>query len=47
MEHAEKIAFEDYDSKKLAVISGIGVRDWFYELGYNLDGYYVSKPLID
>ena len=47
MENAEKIALEDFNSKKLAVISGIGVRDWFYELGYTLDGYYVSKPLID
>jgi elongator complex protein 3 len=45
MENAEKIAREDFDSKKLAVISGIGVRDWFYEIGYKLDGYYVSKPL--
>ncbi|NVM43519.1 MAG: tRNA uridine(34) 5-carboxymethylaminomethyl modification radical SAM/GNAT enzyme Elp3 [Candidatus Lokiarchaeota archaeon] len=47
MENAEKIALEDFNSKKLAVISGIGVRDWFYELGYTLDGNYVSKPLID
>jgi elongator complex protein 3 len=47
MENAEKIAFEDFDSKKLAVISGIGVRDWFYEIGYNLDGIYVSKPLFN
>ena len=47
MENAEKIALEDFNSKKLAVISGIGVRDWFYELGYTLDGFYVSKPLID
>jgi len=45
MENAEKIAVEDYNSKKLAVISGIGVRDWFYKLGYKLDGYYVSKKL--
>jgi len=45
MENAEKIALEDFNSKKLAVISGIGVRDWFYELGYYLDGYYVSKNL--
>ena len=47
MENAEKIALEDFDSKKLAVISGIGVRDWFYEMGYVLDGYYVSKTLKD
>ncbi len=45
MENAEKIAVEDYNSKKLAVISGIGARDWFYKLGYKLDGYYVSKKL--
>ncbi|MFX1567233.1 MAG: tRNA uridine(34) 5-carboxymethylaminomethyl modification radical SAM/GNAT enzyme Elp3 [Promethearchaeota archaeon] len=43
MEKAEKIAFEEFGAKKLAVISGIGARDWFYELGYNLDGVYVSK----
>jgi len=47
MENAEKIAFEDFNSKKLAVISGIGVRTWFYKLGYTLDGYYVSKTLND
>jgi elongator complex protein 3 len=45
MKNAEKIAREDFGSKKLAVISGIGVRDWFYEIGYILDGCYVSKPL--
>ncbi len=47
MENAEKIAHEDFDSKKLAVISGIGVRDWFYGIGYALDGCYVSKTLND
>ncbi len=45
MENAEKITVEDYNSKKLAVISGIGARDWFYKMGYKLDGYYVSKKL--
>lgn len=45
MENAEKIAVEDYNSKKLAVISGIGARDWFYKMGYKRDGYYVSKKL--
>ncbi|UCD01339.1 MAG: tRNA uridine(34) 5-carboxymethylaminomethyl modification radical SAM/GNAT enzyme Elp3 [Promethearchaeota archaeon] len=45
MENAEKISFEEFDAKKLAVISGIGARDWFYEMGYNLDGVYVSKVL--
>ena len=45
MENAEKISREEYDAKKLAVISGIGVRDWFYDMGYQLDGVYVSKTL--
>jgi len=45
MEEAEKISMDDFDTKKLAVISGIGARGWFYELGYKLDGVYVSKFL--
>ena len=45
MENAEKISTEDFDAKKLAVISGIGARDWFYELGYTRDGPYVSKRM--
>lgn len=45
MENAEKMSFEEFDAKKLAVISGIGARDWFYEMDYKLDGVYVSKPL--
>lgn len=45
MEHAERIAKQEFDCKKLAVISGIGVRDWFYEQEYELDGPYVSKKL--
>ncbi len=45
MNNAEKISIEDFNAKKLAVISGIGARGWFYELGYNLDGVYVSKFL--
>ena len=43
MKNAEKISSEDFDAKKLAVISGLGVRDWFYEQGYKIDGPYVSK----
>lgn len=45
MKNAEQIAREDFDAKKLSVISGIGARDWFYDLGYTLDGPYVSKSL--
>ena len=45
MEKAEEISTEDFDAKKLTVTSGIGVRNWFYKLGYKLDGVYVSKLL--
>ena len=45
MKNAEKISSEEYDGKKLVVISGIGVRDFFYSLGYKPDGPYVSKSL--
>ncbi len=45
MGNAEKISSEEFDGKKLAVISGIGARDWFYDIGYQPDGVYVSKVL--
>ncbi|MGM0467185.1 MAG: tRNA uridine(34) 5-carboxymethylaminomethyl modification radical SAM/GNAT enzyme Elp3 [Promethearchaeati archaeon] len=45
LEEAEEIAIRDFDAKKLSVISGIGVRSWFYDMGYVLDGPYVSKTL--
>ena len=45
MGEAEKISSEDFVAKKLAVISGLGARDWFYGMGYKLDGVYVSKSL--
>ncbi len=45
IENAEKISLEEFDAKKLTVISGLGVRDWFYEIGYKADGVYVSKIL--
>ncbi|MFW9780852.1 MAG: tRNA uridine(34) 5-carboxymethylaminomethyl modification radical SAM/GNAT enzyme Elp3, partial [Candidatus Heimdallarchaeota archaeon] len=46
MLQAEKESLEKYDAKKLTVISGIGARDWFYDLGYKKDGPYVSKLLV-
>jgi elongator complex protein 3 len=46
MENAEIVARDDFDAKKLSVISGIGARDWFYNLGFTLDGPFVSKSLI-
>ena len=42
---AENIAKEKYNIKKLLVISGIGVREYYRNLGYKNDGVYVSKNL--
>ncbi|MEM1677338.1 MAG: tRNA uridine(34) 5-carboxymethylaminomethyl modification radical SAM/GNAT enzyme Elp3 [Nitrososphaerota archaeon] len=42
---AEEIAREEIGTKKITVISGIGVREYYYKKGYSLDGPYVSKRL--
>jgi elongator complex protein 3 len=42
MEEAERIAREEHGSKKLAVISGIGVRSYYARLGYKLEGPYMT-----
>ena len=41
---AEEIAKKN-GYKKLAVISGIGVREYYKKLGYHLDGTYMLKDL--
>ncbi|KAJ3505760.1 hypothetical protein NMY22_g17468 [Coprinellus aureogranulatus] len=46
MEEAERIAREEHGSVKLAVISGVGTRDYYRKLGYELDGPYMSKMLV-
>ena len=45
MEEAERIAREEHGSVKIAVISGVGTRDYYRKLGYELDGPYMSKWL--
>jgi len=41
---AEKIAKKEFGLKKIAVISGVGVRDYYRKLGFKLkDGYMVKK----
>ena len=45
LQKAEQIAVEEYDCKKILVTSGIGVREYYYKVGYTRDGPYVSKPL--
>lgn len=43
MEEAERIAREEHGSTKLAVISGVGTRNYYRKMGYELDGPYMSK----
>lgn len=45
MEEAERIARDEHGSEKIAVISGVGVRNYYAKLGYSLDGPYMSKML--
>uniref|UniRef100_A0A069DVX0 Elongator complex protein 3 n=1 Tax=Panstrongylus megistus TaxID=65343 RepID=A0A069DVX0_9HEMI len=45
MEEAERIAKEEHLSKKIAVISGVGTRNYYRKIGYELDGPYMSKLL--
>jgi len=46
MEGAEKIT-KDSGIKKLSVISGVGVREYYRKLGYNLEGFYMVKYISD
>ena len=41
---AEEIASKN-NYKKISVISGLGVREYYYKLGYYRDNFYVSKDL--
>ena len=46
MEEAERISKEEHGSTKLAVISGVGTRNYYRKLGYELDGPYMLKVLL-
>ena len=45
MEEAERIAREEHGTSRLAVISGVGTRDYYRRLGYKLEGPYMVKDL--
>ncbi|XP_007517312.1 elongator complex protein 3 isoform X1 [Erinaceus europaeus] len=45
MEEAERIAVEEHGSGKIAVISGVGTRNYYRKLGYRLQGPYMVKTL--
>jgi elongator complex protein 3 len=44
LKKAESIA-KTNKYKRIAVISGIGVREYYYKRGYSLEGNYVCKRL--
>ncbi|GFG30042.1 hypothetical protein Cfor_12340 [Coptotermes formosanus] len=46
MEEAERIAKEEHGSVKISVISGVGTRNYYRKIGYELDGPYMSKHLL-
>ena len=45
MSHAEKISKEEFDAKKLLVISAVGTREYYKKLGYSMYGPYMAKEL--
>ena len=45
VKEAEKIAEKEFGVSKVAVISGIGVRDYYRSLGYRLKATYMIKAL--
>eukprot|EP00743_Colponemidia_sp_Colp-15_P005109 GILK01005499.1.p1 GENE.GILK01005499.1~~GILK01005499.1.p1 ORF type:complete len:546 (+),score=58.91 GILK01005499.1:47-1684(+) len=47
MEEAERIARDEHGSTKISVISGVGTRHYYRKLGYELDGPYMSKILVE
>lgn len=47
MEEAARIARHEHGSTKIAVISGVGTRDYYRKLGYELEGPYMVKSLLN
>ncbi len=45
IQEAERIAKEEFGAKKIAVISGIGVRNYYRKFGYKLRGTYLIKKV--
>ncbi|XP_076440722.1 LOW QUALITY PROTEIN: elongator complex protein 3-like [Babylonia areolata] len=45
MEEAERIARHEHGSSKIAVISGVGTRNYYRKIGYELEGPYMTKSL--
>ncbi len=46
LREAERIAAEEFHINKLSILSGVGARDYYRSLGYDLEGDYMVKQLI-
>lgn len=46
MSKAEEISKDEFNARKLLVISAVGTREYYQKLGYSLYGPYMSKPLV-
>lgn len=47
LEESEKYCAEYWNSKKLLILSGVGVRPYYTKLGYKKDGVYMGKSLLN
>ncbi len=45
-QEAERIARDEHGSAKLAVIAGVGTRNYYRKLGFHLEGPYMCKDLV-
>ncbi len=45
LEEAGRIASEEWGCKKLLVISGVGVREYYQKQGFRLDGIYMGRKI--
>lgn len=45
LKEAERIASQEWGCKKLLVISGVGVREYYQKQGFSLEGVYLGKTL--
>ena len=45
MSEAERVASEEYDARKLVVMSALGAKRYFEKLGYSRDAVYMSRRL--
>ena len=45
LREAERIATEEFQAKRVNILSGVGARDYYRSLGYSLEGAYMVKEL--